>query len=118
MGCELKMKFQAKGLSYMDMNVPLARGFEISLAALHLICPRRQEEECESAIVVGADRFRFRTVFVGEVKNDARKNRSRRVQSHACDCAGGGCLAAGQSGKRQGKGEQPEEVRRGRQSHA
>ena len=79
--CELKMKFQPKCLGYMNMNIPLTHGFEVNLACLHLISPRGQQEECESAIVVRGGGLRFRTILVFEVKNDARENRSGGVQS-------------------------------------
>ena len=113
--CELKMKFQPKCLGYMNMNFPLTHGFEVNLACLHLISPRGQQEECEPAIVVRGGGLRFRTILVFEVKNDARENRSGGVQSHACQCAGGGCLATGPAGKRQAQGDQSEEVPTARQ---
>ena len=106
------MKFQPKCLGYVNMNIPLTHGFEVNLACLHLIRPRRQQEECESAIVVRGGGLGFRTIRVSEVKSDAREDRAGGVQSHACQRSGGRRLAMGPAGKRQAQGDQVRKFQR------
>jgi hypothetical protein len=86
------MKFEPKRLGDVNMNIPLTQGSEVNLACLQLISPWPQQEESETAIVVGAGGPGFRTILYREMKNDARQNGPGRVQGEAGQCSGGGCL--------------------------
>jgi hypothetical protein len=82
------MKFEPKRLGDVNMNIPLTHGSEVSLTCLQLISPWPQQEESETAIVVGGGGPRFRTILCRELKNDPRQNGPGRVQCEAGQCSG------------------------------